>query len=231
MKHSILGIPVKVNEHLFLKNPDSSDLGRRIVTEGLKMIREIGLEAFTFRKLATEIGTTESSIYRYFESKHKLLLYLFFWFWTWMEYQVLYKTNNIKDPNIQLELALEFVIKPEFPDEFHYEINLSFLEEVIISESTKAYLTKNVIQDNLVGSFSAYKRFCHLLGSYIVAINPNYPYPNTIIATIIEGIHHQKFFALHLPSLSDTGLDNQELKKCFLEMIQSKVSQHKTKPE
>lgn len=40
------------------------------------MIYKTGYEAFTFKKLAEDIGTTEAGIYRYFENKYKLLVYL-----------------------------------------------------------------------------------------------------------------------------------------------------------
>ena len=75
----------RMNEQLFLRNPEESDLGRRIVSASIKMIGELGFEAFTFKKLATQIETTEASVYRYFENKHRLLVYLVTWYWSWLE--------------------------------------------------------------------------------------------------------------------------------------------------
>jgi len=66
---------IKINEGLFTKNPDSSKLGHKIISQSIEMIDELGFEAFTFRKLGVKIGSNESSIYRYFESKHALLVY------------------------------------------------------------------------------------------------------------------------------------------------------------
>ena len=37
------------------------------------MIDALGFEDFTFKKLGQEIGSNESSVYRYFDSKHKLI--------------------------------------------------------------------------------------------------------------------------------------------------------------
>jgi len=37
----------------------------------------------------------------------------------------------------------------------------------------------------------------------ILEINPTYKYPHMLISTIIEGAHHQRFFAQHLPRLTD----------------------------
>jgi AcrR family transcriptional regulator len=45
----------------------------RILQTGLQMIDEQGLEAFTMRKLAQELGVDPMSIYRHFENKDALL--------------------------------------------------------------------------------------------------------------------------------------------------------------
>ena len=86
-----------INEKLFLKDPESSDLGRKILKHSILMIDEIGFDAFTFKKLGECIGSNESSIYRYFENKHKLLLYLSSWYWSWVEYRMLFAIQNIND--------------------------------------------------------------------------------------------------------------------------------------
>jgi len=82
-----LPIHIKINEKLYTKNPDSSNLGRKIISNSIEMIDELGFEGFTFRKLGVKIGSNESSIYRYFESKHALLVYLVNWYWSWIEYR------------------------------------------------------------------------------------------------------------------------------------------------
>src|SRR5712692_3241040 len=45
----------------------------RILQTGLWMIDQQGLEAFTMRKLAQELGVDPMSIYRHFENKEALL--------------------------------------------------------------------------------------------------------------------------------------------------------------
>ncbi len=86
---------IVMNEALFLRNPEQSELGKNIINHSTRLIFKNGFEAFTFKKLAEEIGTTEASIYRYFENKHKLLLYLSAWYWGWLEFQIGFQTNNI----------------------------------------------------------------------------------------------------------------------------------------
>ena len=88
-------IALQLDETLYLKDPMSSDLGESIVEHGILMLDAIGYEAFTFRKLAERIGTTEASVYRYFKSKHRLLLYLTAWYWSWMEYRLQLATAEL----------------------------------------------------------------------------------------------------------------------------------------
>ncbi|MBT8183864.1 MAG: TetR/AcrR family transcriptional regulator, partial [Eudoraea sp.] len=79
MKHLLQTIKIGVDEKTYVKDPESSELGKRIVEHGILMISEMGIESFTFKKLGIRIGSNESSVYRYFENKHKMLLYLTSW--------------------------------------------------------------------------------------------------------------------------------------------------------
>ncbi|HEX5023975.1 MAG TPA: TetR family transcriptional regulator, partial [Agriterribacter sp.] len=62
-----LQIQIKMNEALFLRNPEKSELGKKIIQHSIQLIYKNGFEVFTFKKLAEDIGTTEAGIYRYFE--------------------------------------------------------------------------------------------------------------------------------------------------------------------
>jgi AcrR family transcriptional regulator len=81
-------ISITINEKLYVKNPETSTLGKKIIENSILLIDEIGFENFTFKKIGRSNRSNESSIYRYFESKHKLLLYLSSWYWGWMEYKL-----------------------------------------------------------------------------------------------------------------------------------------------
>ena len=61
-----LQINIATDYKLYFKDPESSDLGKRIVEHGIEMIHELGYESFTFKKLGDRIHSNESSIYRYF---------------------------------------------------------------------------------------------------------------------------------------------------------------------
>ena len=70
MQKLLSNLKITINENIFLKDPESSDLGKRIVENSILLIDEIGFDDFTFKKLGAKIGSNESSIYRYFENKH-----------------------------------------------------------------------------------------------------------------------------------------------------------------
>ena len=53
-----LSIQIKLNNKLFLRNPEDTELGRDLLKYSIVLIHRMGIEAFTFKKLADEIGTT-----------------------------------------------------------------------------------------------------------------------------------------------------------------------------
>lgn len=197
-------IGIQVNERIYLKNPESSDLGRSIVSLGIDLIDELGFEAFTFRKLAQKIGTTEASIYRYFESKQRLLIYLSSWYWRWVDYKLILAVTNIDSAEERLKRAITLVVKQVEQDSNFSHIDEVKLNRIIISESSKAYLNKHVDDENREGFFQDYKKLVGRIGSIILEINTEYKYPHMLVSTIIEGAHLQRYFAQHLPRLTDT---------------------------
>jgi AcrR family transcriptional regulator len=211
-------IQIRVNDKIYMKDPETSDLGKKIIQESIQMIDEMGLEHFTFRKLAKRLGTTESSIYRYFENKHKLLIYLTSWYWVWMEYRLVFNTANISNPEEQLKKAITLLTEPVRDDELFPHINTEKLNKIVICESSKAYLTKKVDQEERLGFFAGYDRLCQRISEMVLKVNPTYRNPHTLISTILEGIQRQKFFMVHLPSLTDIIKDGEELTRFFTRM-------------
>ncbi len=205
-----LQLQIKMNEALFLRNPESSELGKNILKHSIQLISKTGFEAFTFKKLAEDIGTTEAGIYRYFENKHKLLVYLTAWYWGWLEFQISYHTNNIEEPNIKLKKVIKLLATAVEDDEQTSYINEHLLHQIIIAEGSKAYLTKQVSEDNKQQFFKPYKDLCALVGTMITECNPKYKYPKSLASTIIEMAHFQNYFMKNLPSLTDFGKSKEE---------------------
>jgi len=196
-------IKIKVNEKLYLRDPEQTALGRKIIDNSIQLIDELGFELFTFKKLAKRIGSTEASVYRYFENKHKLLVYLISWYWHWLEYQIDYQTNNIEKPEHKLKIVLKVL-----SESFKYDPEFSHIDEevlgkIVVSESAKTYLTKKVETEHQEGFFQAYKNLCNKISKIIKEIKPDYSYPVALVSTIIETAHEQIFFAEHLPTLTE----------------------------
>ena len=102
MKNLLAKVALTINDTLYMKDPNSSSLGVRIIKDGISLLDEVGFEQFTFKKLALRIETTEASVYRYFESKHQFLLYLINWYWGMIEYRLAFETANIMDAKVNL---------------------------------------------------------------------------------------------------------------------------------
>ncbi len=202
MKHTLFRFSPNIKSDIYIKDPSSSLLGTILVRNGIDLIDEVGLEDFNFKKLALKSGTTEATIYRYFENKHKLLLYLTSWYWSWIEYQLVIRNTNIDSAEVKLCNAIE-IIGTSSKDENDTGISLERLFNIICQESSKAYLIKEVDVLNRHGVFFNYKKIVAIISDIILKINPDYPYPNTLVTTIIEGMHHQIFFRKHLPALTE----------------------------
>ena len=213
-----LQLQIKMNEKLFVRNPELSELGKKIILHSIRLIHKNGFESFTFKKLAEDIGTTEAGIYRYFENKHRLLIYITAWYWSWLEYRVAIHTNNIEDPIVKLKRVIKLLATAVEDDIKTGYVNENILHQIIIAEGSKAYLTKHVSEDNKDHLFKPYKDLCAKIGDIILECNPKYKYPKSLSTTIIEMAHFQNFFMNNLPSLTDFGKDKDELKiVAFLE--------------
>lgn len=218
MDQLLQSVKIGINEKIYVKDPESSDLGKRIIEQSILMIDEMGFESFTFKKLGTKIASNESSIYRYFENKHKLLLYLASWYWGWLEYQLVFSTNSIADVQMKLEKAIEIVTKTTVEDSSFSHINEVLLNKIVINEYSKSYLTKEVDIENKEGYFIIYKRLVTRISNMIKDVNTDYKYPSSLASTILEGSLHQHFLKGHFSSLTDCHADDDST-KYFLHLV------------
>ncbi len=203
MKYLLHDLKVRINDKIYIKDPESSSLGKRIIEHSILMIQEMGFESFTFKKLGDRIGSNESSIYRYFENKHKLLLYLTCWYWGWLEYQLVFATNSIPNSKQKLKKAIEIITRSIIEDSSFSHINEVLLNKIVVNEYSKSYLTKEVDEENKEGYFSIYKRLTTRIKEMIIEVDNTYSYPASLASTIIEGALHQHFLKEHFPSLTD----------------------------
>ena len=200
----------KVNEHIYLRDPESSELGKQIVKNAIDLIYELGFEHFTFKKLAAKMSTTEASIYRYFENKHRLLLYILNWYWSYMEFLVDFTIQNIQDPKEKLTKIITLFTKslPESVGQLDY--NKSYLNQIVLSESSKVYLIKEVKEINSFQVFKPYKDLCNKISEVMLSLNPSYIYSRSLSSTLIETAHSQQYFSKNLPRLTDVSNEKEE---------------------
>ncbi|GGK65389.1 TetR/AcrR family transcriptional regulator [Rufibacter glacialis] len=196
-------IKIQLNEKLFLRDPEQTELGRTIFKESIRLIDDLGFEHFTFKKLAQQISSTEASIYRYFENKHKLLLYLVSWYWNWLDYRISYQTHNVSDATQKLKTFIAILAEHEMAKPLGTDIDVNALGRIVIMEASKAYLTKEVDSNNQDGLFQDYKNLCHKMALVVLEVNPRYPFPHALVSTLFETARKQMFFAQHLPSLTE----------------------------
>lgn len=206
--HTLLSnLKIAVPENIYLKDPESSELGKRIIENSILLIDDIGFDLFTFKKLGEKIGSNESSIYRYFESKHKLLLYLSSWYWGWIEYQLVFETHSISNNKEKLLKAIDIVCRTIKTDNSYKHIDEIALNNIIINENSKSFLTKEVDQENKQGYFVIYKRVVKRLSDIIQNAQPNYSFAVSLASTILEGSLHQHFLKDHFLSITNCNKD------------------------
>jgi len=208
MQTILSNITISVNNKLYVKNPETSDLGKKIIEQSILLIDEIGFENFTFKKLGEKINSNESSIYRYFESKHKLMLYLSSWYWGWIEYKLVFSTNNVSNPMEKLKKAITIVTEKVEDDSNTLHINESILNKIIIQEFTKTLLTKEVDEENKEGFFIVYKRVINRIIEFITEVNPKYTFAKSLASTVVEGALHQHFLKEHLKTITNCNETN-----------------------
>lgn len=202
-------IKFSVNEKIYIRDPESSDIGRQIVKSSIDLIHTLGFEHFTFKKLAQEIESTEATIYRYFENKHRVLLYILNWYWSYMEFLVDFRLQNISDKKERLRIIIDLFTHELPASSGKYDYNKKYLNQIVIAESSKVYLTKEVAEINKDQVFKPYKDLCAKIAEVIHAYNPKYRYAKSLSTTLIEASHHQQFFSNYLPRLTDATPKNK----------------------
>ena len=198
-----LQITLKINPNIYIKDPTSTKLGQRILEQGLIYMDEVGIDEFSFRKLASILESTESSIYRYFENKHSMFVYMLNWYWEWMSTRIDINTLNIEEPIERFSKILDLLIDSANTNTETPYIDEAILHRVVVREGAKAYRHKMVDDENGYGFFLSYKALCKKIGDVILEINPEFKYPKSLASTLIETTNNNIYFIRHLPRLTD----------------------------
>jgi AcrR family transcriptional regulator len=205
-----VNISFSVNKQLFKKNPEESAIGREIISNSIELIHTLGIEGFTFKKLAVKIGHTEATIYRYFENKQMLLLYIVNWYWLYLDFLIDFKIQNLNDSKHKIHEVLGILSQNLSETRLTSYYNLAAIFHIIIREGYKVYLHTEVKEINKIQLYKPYKDLCAKIAAIFQSYNPKYLYSHSLASTLIETSHLQIFFAENLPRLTDVNEKNKK---------------------
>jgi ferritin len=127
-----------------------------------------------------------------------------------MEFLVDFTLQNIQNPKEKLAKIIELFTQslPESVGKLDY--NKFLLNQIVLSESSKVYLIKEVQEINTHQVFKPYKDLCNKISEVILNINPTYKYSRSLSSTLIETAHSQQYFSKNLPRLTDVADQKDE---------------------
>jgi AcrR family transcriptional regulator len=213
------GVKLILPSKPYIKEPQDSKYGRVLLENSVELMAEIGFEAFTFKKLAVKMDSSETSIYRYFENKHLLLVYLSSWYWEWLSYLISVYTLNIPDPEVKIRKMIYTLIHAETKYELASYINEKNLAEIVRKESSKSYHIHDIDKENSEGFFLSYKNLVDKMSNFAMEICGTFSYPHSLSCNLLEMINNQRYYAEHLPRLSNLKYK----KKSFLQDLEEMV--------
>ena len=188
MKIFLSNIKIEIPLSFHIKALKILVLGEKILENGIKLIENIGFERFNIKELRKLISTSESAIYKCFESKHKLLNNLTSRHWEWIQYRLAIETK-ISDSKEKLTTPIQIATKITEQDSNLSHINEVILNMIVISENSKSQSTKELDTENKEGFFKLYKGVVERLAQIIMNYNNTYQYTLTLTSTVIEGTY------------------------------------------
>ncbi len=203
----------------------TSPTGTRIVVEGLVLMNELGLEAFTFKKLAERIGCTEVTVYHYFANKQRLLQYYFQVYWLWLATHCKEEGRGLLDPLERLRGDIR-VICGLWPIESRAaQFHPSALRSLVMNEGSKSFMHKNVDMDNKLRLFQPYKDLVAHIGQEVKACAPRIRSSRSFATTLVEMAHSLEYAMEHLPALTELSekRDRKQLAAFLIDLAERYV--------
>jgi len=198
-------------------------VGGRILAEGLVLMNELGLEAFTFRKLAEQAGCTEMTVYHYFANKHRLLQYYDQMYWLWLATHCQQEGRHLKDPMERLRGDITAISGIWPSDAMAGLFDPSELRELVVNEGSKSFLHKDVDADNEQKLFKPYKDLCGHIAGELKACAPRLKHTRSFATTLVDMAHSLEFAMHHLPALTELSRrqDRKDLAAYLIDLTES----------
>lgn len=181
----------------------NTPLGARILQDGLVLMNDLGLESFTFKKLADRTGCTEVTVYHYFANKQRLLQYYFQVYWLWLATYCQEEGKSLKDPLDRLRGDIRALCGTWPPAARANTFDPAALRELVINEGSKSFLHKDVDSDNELKLFKPYKDLCAHIAREVKAASPRARHARSFATTLVEMAHSLEFAMHHLPALTE----------------------------
>ncbi|MFT5736205.1 MAG: AcrR family transcriptional regulator [Maribacter sp.] len=191
-----------IADELYLKDPQQTNFGRKLLQNAIEVMLEVGFEQFNFKRLAIQMKSAETSIYRYFENKQKLLMWLNCWYWEWVHYLMDIHTLNIKDAKERLRSAIHELLYATEESNITAYINENLLHKLVVIEGVKSLHFNEVDKANDNGVFKSHKDLISKLTTIISEVNPSFSYSASLASTLTDMAHNQIYYSTHLPRLS-----------------------------
>ena len=120
-----------------------------------------------------------------------------------MKFQIDYNTMNLTSAADKLKVVLSVLVESSQTNPAIGYVDENLLHRIVVAESSKAYHTKLVDQENKEGYFVNYKSLCETISDIILELNPDYIYPHALASSLIEMANTNIYFAEHIPALTD----------------------------
>lgn len=200
-----VNIVIDINNTIYIRNPLETALGKKLICHSIQVMDEIGFEDFNFKRLATHMGSTEASVYRYFENKYKLLSYLVAWYWDYMHFMILMDIRNMDDSRSKLRRIIETLVNsinnataPEYIDQ-------TKLHRIVVENASKVYHNKQVDALKKEGFYTNLLKLVKTISSVIQEVDPTYLYPVALANNVIDISLNNEYNILHLHKLTDVA--------------------------
>ena len=73
--------------------------------------------------------------------------------------------------------------------------------------------------DDVINKPTHYNQGNIEVSDFILEYNPKYEFPHMLVSTIIEGAHQQRYFAEHLPALTDVEKGQNNIIRFYTNLI------------
>jgi len=212
---------------LHLRDPSASAVGARILAEGLVLMNDLGLETFTFKKLADRAGCTEVTVYNYFPNKHRLLQYYFQLYWLWLDTHCQQEGRLLKDPMERVRGDIRALCGLWPKNVLAAQLDPFTLRALVIVEGSKSFLHRNVDEDNKLKLFKPYKDLCAHIASELKACDKACKQPRSFATTLIEMAHSLEFAMHHMPALTELSgkRDRKHLAQFLIDLAERFLQQ------